>query len=183
MPSEIGDIRNLTAAIASGSSGAFASFYEAWFDRCFRSARHMTGFDEAGCLDVVQDAMLKAATSMPRLHEESQLAAWMNRVMLNAARDRVRSEDRRRRREDARAVHAPERASDEDIEELMRTLDRLDEEQKELLHARFSLGWTLQRIAESLGLGAGAVDGRIKRALAQLRDDFDRDHRKELGSE
>jgi RNA polymerase sigma factor (sigma-70 family) len=143
----------------------------------------MTGFDEAGCLDVVQDAMLKAATSMPRLHKESQLAAWMNRVMLNAARDRVRSEDRRRRREDARAVHAPERASDEDIEELMRTLDRLDEEQKELLHARFSLGWTLQRIAESLGLGAGAVDGRIKRALAQLRDDFDRDHRKELGSE
>ena len=180
MPSQIDDIRSLTAAIASGSTEAFATFYDAWFDRCVRSVRSMTGFDEATSLDIVQDAMLKAATSMPRFNEERQLSAWMNRVMLNAARDRIRSSTRRQRREDAYEPHATERMSDDDLAELMHKMNRLDEEQKALLHARFSFGWTLQRIAESIGLGAGAVDGRIKRALNQLRDDFERDYQKEV---
>ena len=90
MEHQLDDIRGLTAAIASGSTEAFAAFYEGWFDRAFRSIRTMTGFDESTCLDVVQDAMLKAATAMPPLRTESQLAAWLNSVMLNIARDRLR---------------------------------------------------------------------------------------------
>lgn len=172
MAHDLADIRGLTAAIASGSTEAFAVFYEGWFDRAYRSIRKMTGFDESTCLDVVQDAMLKAATSMPRLRDESQLSAWLNRVMLNVARDRIRSEMRRSRREEAvQPVHA-ERAAPEDLEALAMHLDTLESEQQALLHARFSLGWTLHRIADSVGLGAGAVDGRIKRALNQLRDEF-----------
>lgn len=183
MPSQNDDIRSLTAAIASGSTEAFAAFYEAWFDRCVRSVRSMTGFDEPTALDIVQDAMIKAATSMPRCKDEGQLSAWMNRVMLNSARDRIRSTTRREQREHAYQQQMSQATDATDLEDLMHKLDRLDEEQRAILHARFSIGWTLQRIAESLGLRAGAVDGRIRRALNQLRDDFDAEYRKETNNE
>ncbi len=73
--------RQLTAAIASGSTEAFATFYEEWFDRCLDSAMKMTGFDEPTALDIVQDAMMTAATQLPRFNDEPQLKAWLDRVM------------------------------------------------------------------------------------------------------
>ena len=97
--------RQLTAAIASGSTEAFAAFYESWFDRCVESTMTMTRFDEATALDIVQDAMMTVATQMPRFDEERQLRAWLDRVLLNAARDRIRSETRRRTPRTAAGAH------------------------------------------------------------------------------
>ena len=165
--------RQLTAAIASGSTEAFAAFYESWLDRCVESTMTMTRFDEATALDIVQDAMMTVATQMPRFDEERQLRAWLDRVLLNAARDRIRSETRRRTREQ-RPVHTElEQMSREQLEELDRHLEALDEHQRSILHLRFSLGWSLKRIGNTLGLGgAGSIDGRIRRALAQLRTEY-----------
>ena len=98
----------LTAAIASGSTEAFATFYRDRFDSLVIRAQAMTRFDEATCLDLVQDTMLKVATSMPRFNDEQQLNAWINRLIINGARDRIRSATRRHRREASRAV--PEQA-------------------------------------------------------------------------
>ena len=165
--------RQLTAAIASGSTEAFAAFYEVWFDRCLESIMRMTGFDEATALDIVQDTMMTAATRLPRFDEERQLRAWLDRVLLNAARDRIRSESRRRTREQ-RPVHTQlERMPREQLEELERHLESLDEQQRSILHLRFSLGWSLQKIGNVLGLGGpGSIDGRVRRALEQLRSEY-----------
>ena len=51
-------VRQISAAIASGSTEAFAVFYEAWFDRCLESTMRMTGFDESTALDIVQETMM-----------------------------------------------------------------------------------------------------------------------------
>jgi DNA-directed RNA polymerase specialized sigma24 family protein len=40
---------------------------------------------------------------------------------------------------------------------------------QQLIHWRYRLGWTLQRIAETVGLKPGAIDGRLRRALERLR--------------
>ena len=163
----------LTAAIASGSTEAFAAFYQTWFDRCVESTMAMTRFDEATSLDIVQDAMMTAATQMPRCEEEGQLRAWLDRVLLNAARDRIRAETRRRGRERRPVRTGIERMPREQIEELDRHLQSLDEQQRSMLHLRYSLGWSLRRIANTLGLGGpGSIDGRIRRALAQLRAEY-----------
>ena len=65
--------RELTAAIARGDSAAFARFYEARFDRAFATARDLTGRDEAFCLDVVQDAMIRVTHRIPTLPDERSL--------------------------------------------------------------------------------------------------------------
>ena len=165
--------RQLTAAIASGSTEAFATFYERWFDRCLDSAMKMTGFDEPTALDIVQDAMMTAATQLPRFNDEPQLKAWLDRVMLNGARDWIRAESRRRNREQRPQEPEVERMSLEELEELDRHLETLDERQRSILHLRFSLGWSLQKIGNSLGLGGpGSIDGRIRRSLERLRSEY-----------
>jgi RNA polymerase sigma-70 factor (ECF subfamily) len=170
------DIKQLTNAIASGSPEAFAVFYESWFDRCLESTMRMTGFDEATALDVVQDTMMKVATQLPRFDEERQLRAWLDRVLLNVARDRIRAESRRRRREQ-RPVHtALERMSREELDELDHHLESLDDQQRTILRLRFVLGWSLQKIGSTLRLGGpGSIDGRIRRALEQLRREYQSD--------
>ncbi len=167
------DVRQLTTAIVSGSTEAFAVFYEYWFDGCLESTMRMTGFDEATALDVVQDMMMKVATQLPRFHEERQLRAWLDRVLLNVARDRVRAESRRHKREQ-RPVHTElERMSREQLDELDRHLESLDDQQRTILRLRFVLGWSLQKIGSTLRLGGpGSIDGRIRRALEHLRLEY-----------
>ena len=163
----------LTAAIASGSTEAFASFYELWFVRCLRSTMQMTGLDESTALDIVQDTMMKCATQLPRIDDTRQLQAWLDRVLVNAARDRIRQTSRRRARENRPTEDKRQRFSMEELEALDHHLGKLDEQQRSILHLRFTLGWSLRKIGESLGLGgSGSIDGRIRRALDEIRDEY-----------
>ena len=163
-----GNTKGISRRIAAGDTAAFAVFYERWFDRCVIEIRRRTGFDESACLDIVQDAMLRVATNMPVFESEDELERWLRRVLINGARDRIRAETRRLRRESTVRPKSNEQDR-EAIEELSRRMASLDEESRMLLRSRFDLGWTLERIGRELGLGPGAVDGRIRRLLARLR--------------
>ena len=57
----------------------------------------------------------------------------------------------------------------EELHDLEKRLHRLETGAADLLRRRFVLGWTLERIGRELGIGAGAVDGRIRRALSTLK--------------
>ena len=166
-------VRELTRAIASGDTEAFAQFYRERFDAMYAHARRCTGRDEAFCLDVVHDAMLKIIHQMKSFDEESALRAWLGTIVRRCAYDRLREESRRARRE--RRVARTEAASTVDgrkehLEWLARRLSILNDEQNRLLSLRYRLGWTLQQIGSLLGLNPGAVDGRINRTLAALRE-------------
>lgn len=163
-----GNTKALSRRIAAGDTAAFAVFYEHWFDRCVVDTRRRTGLDESACLDIVQDAMLRVATRMPVFESEVELERWLRRVLVNGARDRIRSETRRVRRE-SQLRPEPTQQDLDAIRELSARLAALDVESGELLRRRFDLGWTLERIGRELGLGPGAVDGRIRRVLSKLR--------------
>ena len=168
MPPEILDVCTLSRRIASGDTEAFAVFYEAWFNFCTDEVHRMTALDEAACMDVVQDVMLKIAPRFPVVETVGDLERWMRRVLINGARDRLRAEARRAVREH-RAHPAPPARERKALEDLRTRLDTLDSEACDLLRRRFDLGWTLERIGRELGLRPGAVDGRINRILKKLR--------------
>lgn len=99
-------IQDMISAIAGGGTSAFAVFYERWFDQGVDVVRVLTRRDESFCLDVVQDAMVRAIKSLrPRLGIASRqdLDRWMTRVLHTTALDHLRKESRRRARE-ARAA-------------------------------------------------------------------------------
>lgn len=168
--SEADDTASLTRAAARGDEQAFAAIYERWFDRALAATHRLTGRDESFCLDVVQDAMLRAARKIPPLPSEAALAAWMCRVVHRAALDRLRADRRRLARE--RTSAAPSRAStavlDEEIDWLRSRLRQLSADDRSLLAARFARGRTFEQIATATGLSRDAAHGRIRRALQRL---------------
>lgn len=174
MPTEP-SLASLSRRIASGDDDAFRDFYRAWFPRCVALVHRATGLDRDACMDVVQDVMVRMADRMPPFDTDEAGMLWLRRVLVNAARDRLRSELRRRRREQRSAQgrgpadQAPHHDATDEVDRLRRQLDRLEHDAADLLHRRFVLGWTLERIARELGIRTGAVDGRIRRILERLR--------------
>lgn len=164
------DTGALTRAIARGDTRAFGVLYERWFGRMYGAARRLTGRDEAFCLDVVQEAMIKAASRMPVLTSDAALSRWLCRVVHRAALDRLRSERRRRLREaagDRARAAAPE--SSERIDWLRTRLEELSAEDRALLVSRFGRERSLEQIGSDLGATGDAAHGKVRRALGRLR--------------
>ncbi|MCW5777031.1 MAG: sigma-70 family RNA polymerase sigma factor [Phycisphaeraceae bacterium] len=167
--------RDLTAAISRGDAAAFARFYEAWFDRAFKTARSLTGRDESFCLDVVQDAMLRVARRIPTLPDERSLERWLSRVVRSAALDRLRRERRRIQRERSRSP-APSPARPDELTELIERIDRLrailtklPAEDRSLIDARFGRARTLRDAGEEAAISGDAAHGRLRRILNRMR--------------
>ena len=165
------DVRALTSAVASGDAEAFTRFFGAWFDRMYAEARRATARDEAFCLDVVQDAMMRVIRSLKPIDNEDDLRRWLRAVVHSCAYDRLRGEARRRRREKRAAAVRDTTAADPGprmrwLEEQLRSLDG---RHLHLLVLRHRLGWTLEQIGAATGLKPGAVDGRLRRLVAKLR--------------
>ena len=70
-------VRDMTSAIASGDTEAFARFYEQWFDVAFCETRRVLGRDEEFCLDVVQEAMMRVIRSIKPIDDETGLRKWL----------------------------------------------------------------------------------------------------------
>lgn len=169
------DTPALTKAIARGDTRAFGLLYERWFDRAYATARRLTGRDEAFCLDVVQDTMLKAAKRLPRLPSEPALAAWLGKAIHRTALDRLRAERRRLAREQrrdpgAQGTHETPHLNDlaEHIGWLRTQVRELPAEDQSLLAARFARERTLAQTGEDHGLTGDAAHGRIRRTLRAL---------------
>ena len=179
---------HLTAAIAAGDPVAFAAFYEAWFDRCYNIAVALTRRDESFCLDVVQDAMLRAIRAMKPM-ARPDLERWLVRIIHTTALDALRAERRRVQREQrwgGRSAHGagstrrdaanarvqdPAHLADlaEQIDWLMRALASLDAEDRALLQSRFTSDHTLEETGRAAGLTGDAAHGRLRRIVARLR--------------
>lgn len=173
-------VRRQTRAIASGDPEALAAMYEEWFDRMYAIARQSTRRDESFCLDVVQDVMMRVIRCVPVCENERVLGAWLRRVVLSCAYDRLRAERRMRNAHRYRARNAVREGGfesrnelhardEEQLRWLRAELARLGDARVRPLMLRYGAGWTLARMGATLGLSTGAVDGRIQRALDRLR--------------
>ncbi len=170
----LSDTRTLTAAIASGDSEAFARFFGAWFDWMRREAARTTGRDEAFCLDVVQDSMMRVIRSLKPMSTDDDLRRWLRVVVRSCAYDRLRREARAHRRErDTAGASTARHDADPEFDERLRWLERelqsIGNANARLLLMRYRFGWTLQQIGFALGLKPGAVDGRLRRLVSMLR--------------
>lgn len=163
----------LSGAIASGDAAALAEFYRTRFEAMYALARAVTGRDEAFCLDVVQEAMIRVARKVKPMASDRDLDRWACRVLKSAATDLVRREGRRAKREQrstggTRLGRVPPRA--EEAERLRAGLASLSPEDALLITLRFGHDATLEEAGRAVGATGDAVHGRLRRALRRLRD-------------
>jgi RNA polymerase sigma factor (sigma-70 family) len=168
----------VSAGVAKGDSAALEALYRAWFARAFGLARGWTRRDEAFCLDVVQEAMLRAIRSLAAVPTGAALDGWMTTAVRSASVDALRREGRRLARE---RVHAQRRATNEDkperddLDDVLAALDELDPAEARLLRLRFERDLSLRAAAKYTGSTLGSVHGRIRRAVARLRKFLEED--------
>lgn len=171
------DVPAITAAIAGGDRAAFARLYEAKFGLVFAAARRATGRDEQACLDIVQEAFMRAIRKMKRLESEAALDGWLVTTTRRAAYDALRAERRRAGRESRSArpetlpVHdeASAMGDAERLGWLRGQLASLDRAASDAVDLRLRAGMTLSQAGRALGLSPGAVDGRVSRAVGAMR--------------
>ncbi|HEX4795801.1 MAG TPA: sigma-70 family RNA polymerase sigma factor [Humisphaera sp.] len=166
-------ICDLTARMAAGDARAIESFFNRYFQFLYEQARRASRRDEAFCLDVVQDGLLRVIRSIRRTETEGQLLGWLKLVIRTTAYDRLKTEQRRKTHEAMFVGDAPvseSRVDDDQLERLGDEISRLDPTLARMIELRYERDWTLSRIAAAFGLSVGTIDGRLRRALGRLRE-------------
>lgn len=138
-------------------------------------ARDLVG-DVHAAEDLVQQTMLRALERPPSF--SASIRGWLRAVLRNEAKQRFRSDSRRRRRESA-VIDSPGVATDDLIAELdghmllASAVKALDPIHREAILLRFFEDLPPRRIAERLALPVKTVESRIQRALSRLREELE----------
>jgi len=124
--------------------------------------------------DAFQEVFTRLYLNLGELREDRALPGWIAQVTRNVAIDTIRL----RRRELAGDDHFEETAYDEPYEQVLeamsvrQALDRLPDQQREMLERFFVKDQSYRTMAEELSVPAGTIASRISRALAMLRGEL-----------
>jgi RNA polymerase sigma factor (sigma-70 family) len=171
----------LVARAKRGDLDAFEELVREHQVIAFRTAYLITG-SAADAEEAAQDAFVKAHRALRRFREGAPLRPWLLAIVANEARNRRRAATRRARfalrlteeRPSADAAPSPEAAllAREERAMLLAAIDRLGEEQRQVVTCRHLLGLSEAETAAALGCRPGTVKSRLSRALARLETDL-----------
>src|SRR5262249_26584788 len=126
-------------------------------------------------------AVLRIVRTVRHVESEAQFRAWLRLVVQTTSLDHLRRERRRVKRETVLVASGPTsiESSDAGADELdeqqaqrawlVEQIARFDPELVRMIELRYEQRWTLARIGAKLGLSIGTVDGRLRRAIGELR--------------
>jgi RNA polymerase sigma-70 factor (ECF subfamily) len=135
--------------------------------------------------DAAQEAFVKAWSAIGRFRAGSPFRPWLLRIVANEARNRRRASGRRaglvlragmadpavEGRPSGDAAPSPEAAvlDHEQRARLVRAVNRLRDEDREVIGARYFLDLSEAETADALAIPRGTVKSRLSRALDRLR--------------
>ncbi len=167
-------LRTLTTDLARGDDAAWMRFHCEYGPSLFRQLLAATHGDHDLASEALQQAYLRIARHVRPCDADGQFAAWLRLVTRSAL-----SDCRRRRRGffdllRRRAIEPVEEADDANDGQLALALEAslvaLAPEQRALLEAKYYRRESVQHIAEHLGVSVKAVESRLTRARAELRE-------------
>jgi RNA polymerase sigma-70 factor, ECF subfamily len=141
-------------------------------DRLYRLAGLLLG-DSSDAEDATQEAIARAWRSAGSLRDVDHAQAWLDRILVNVCRDRLRR--RRVVRFIALADGTAGGQSDPfqavlDRDEALRAIATLDADQRIVVVLHYWGGLTLDEIAARTGWPSGTVRSRLHHALERMRD-------------
>jgi RNA polymerase sigma-70 factor (ECF subfamily) len=177
---EYPDIATLTSALRAGKEDAFRQLHAGWNGRLFRYCFVLVQGDGALAGDVAQSVYLRVARHMRELRDADALWAWLARAARSAAVDLRRTGGRYGRALErfaewlGRSGQAPPDRDDvaeaRALAALDRALETLGDDQRRLIELRYFSNHSLNEIARAFDLTPRAVEGRLARLRAALRD-------------
>ncbi len=174
----VGDAR-LADRIRSGETQALGELYDRYGATALATALRVVGSREEA-EDVVHDAFVTVWRKIDRFDaQRGSLRAWLMTVVRNRGIDRVRS-----RRSTVDVEEADERSllrtgpnptwdavvTRTSTNELRAALATLPDEQRRSVELAYFEGYTYREVAALTGVPPGTANGRMRLALAKLRD-------------
>jgi len=126
--------------------------------------------------DVTQGVFVALAKDAGKLIDHPVLSGWLHRTARNIAAQTIRTEGRRRAREQQAAVMHELPEADASWEEVAPHLDaalaELTEPDRDAVLLRYFENKTAHEMAAILGISAEAAQKRVSRAVGKLRENF-----------
>jgi RNA polymerase sigma-70 factor (ECF subfamily) len=170
---------DLMPLVRDGEARAFEVVFDRHAQRAFSLAYRMCG-RRAMAEDIVQEAFLSLWRSGARYDPaRGSVGSWVLSVVHNRAIDAFRREavrDSRDVRDDRMVERTPslqlthtEVERRDDAQHVRSALAELPAEQRQVIELAYFGGFTHSQIAETLGLPAGTVKGRMRLGLTKMR--------------
>src|SRR6185503_569825 len=173
------DDRELLREYVEGQSQeAFAQLVQRYVNLVYATALRLVR-EPHTAEDVAQTVFIHLAQKAPTIHQGNALPGWLYRVTCGVAKDSLRTDRRRRERENEAVKRAELEIDDQALwsalipllDEAMRHLTKTDQD---ALVLRFFEGKSLRDTGQALTLSEDAVQKRVSRALEKLRIHFAR---------
>ncbi|MBL9138493.1 MAG: sigma-70 family RNA polymerase sigma factor [Verrucomicrobiales bacterium] len=168
---EPNDPELLRCYVRNQDEDAFSELVRRHIDLVYATAVRSLGGPSAAS-DVTQEVFLSLARKAAWLGAEGSLAGWLHRAAVLAARQRVRTEARRQRRDQvaalAHAMDSPEPESLPLNQDLDEALLELDDGDRRILVLRFLEQRSLREVGACLRIGEDAAQKRVAKALLRL---------------
>lgn len=164
----------LTTGLAKGDDPAWAQFHRDYGPAIFRQLLAATRGDHDLASEALQQTYLRVARHARPCDNERMFLAWLRLVTRTALSDcqrrRTSFGQLLSRRRDDPSGDATDTAADEKLQAALESaLATLSEADRSLLEAKYFSGLSVRAIAERLELTPKAVESRLTRARAELR--------------
>lgn len=153
------------SGVTDQQRAAFAAFYQRHGDEVLRALSVTLGDQELG-RDATQEAMARAWRSWDQVRAYRNPAGWVYRVGLNWGRSHFRRVSRELLGK-AHERHSRDPAPDDPA--LVKALATLPQSHRAVVVLRLYLDWSVEEVAEALGIPAGTVRSRQHTAVGKLR--------------
>jgi RNA polymerase sigma factor (sigma-70 family) len=169
----------LVERASRGDPAAFEALVLAYQSLAFRTAFVIAG-DASDAEEAAQDAFVKAHRALGRFRSGEPFRPWLLTIVANEARNRRRARGRRAAltlraaAEPGAAGEEPEDAAlaIERRERLLTAVDRLRDDDRDVLACRYFLELSEEETATTLGIARGTVKSRTHRALVWLQEEL-----------
>ena len=163
---------------ARRSEEAFAALVRQHVNLVFATALRQVG-DAGAAEEITQNVFVALAQAAGKLGSHPTIAGWLYQTALNKSREWLRSELRRRRREQVAVNLDLARAEGDSVwSPLVPLLDeallKLREPDRQAVILHFMEGQTFQEVGSALGVGEDAARKRVHRCLDELTQFFRR---------
>ena len=155
---------------------AFAQLYDDFSAALYGTVLRVLNGDEGSAQEVLQDAFVKIWTHASGYDpSKGRPFTWMMNIARNTAIDRLRSADMRKasaiRSLDSHVYHLAADTTQDTLDgaDVVKVLQGLKPEHREIIDMAYYQGFTQQEIAERTSIPLGTVKSRTRAALTELR--------------
>lgn len=150
----------------NGDKDAYVALIQAHKQDLYKVAMGYFRNDDIAA-DVIQDTIIAGYENIHTLRKPEYFKTWLIRILINKCNSRKRADSRFTSMETL-----PEQAfyDDEANVEFKMVMAQLDEKYRMVLVLHYAEDFSVNRIAETLGISPSAVKSRLRRGRALARD-------------